>query len=106
MPADPTPVDELAGKLKRTEIQRSASSIPGREIVQVRTEIPAGVASGSCLALSAAAANIRANLKTPMPAKAGEVVSTLEGPYDAEHHLPRDHAHGDDQQRWLSDGRG
>jgi quercetin dioxygenase-like cupin family protein len=40
------PVDELAGKLKRTELQRSASSIPGREIVQVLTEIPAGVASG------------------------------------------------------------
>jgi quercetin dioxygenase-like cupin family protein len=38
--------DDLAGKLKRTEIQRSASSIPGREIVQVRTEIPAGVESG------------------------------------------------------------
>jgi quercetin dioxygenase-like cupin family protein len=38
--------DALAGKLKRTEIQRSASSIPGREIVQVRTEIPAGVESG------------------------------------------------------------
>src|SRR3954453_4417627 len=40
------PVDELAGKLKRTEIQHSASSIPGREIVQVLTEIPAGVDSG------------------------------------------------------------
>jgi quercetin dioxygenase-like cupin family protein len=40
------PVDELAGKLKRTEIQRQPSSIPGREIVQVLTEIPAGVASG------------------------------------------------------------
>jgi quercetin dioxygenase-like cupin family protein len=40
------PVDELAGKLKRTELQRSASSIPGREIVQVLTEIPDGVASG------------------------------------------------------------
>jgi quercetin dioxygenase-like cupin family protein len=40
------PVDELAGKLKRTQVQRSASSIPGREIVQVLTEIPAGVASG------------------------------------------------------------
>jgi quercetin dioxygenase-like cupin family protein len=38
--------DALAGKLHRTEIQRSASSIPGRIIVQVRTEIPAGVASG------------------------------------------------------------
>ena len=40
------PVDELAGKLKRTEIQHSPSSIPGREIVQVLTEIPAGVESG------------------------------------------------------------
>ena len=40
------PNDELATKLKRTEIQHSASSIPGREIVQVLTEIPAGVESG------------------------------------------------------------
>ncbi len=40
------PADALAGKLKRTELQRSASSIPGREIVQVLTEIPAGVESG------------------------------------------------------------
>ncbi len=40
------PVDELAGKLKRTELQSRASSIPGREIVQVLTEIPAGVESG------------------------------------------------------------
>ena len=40
------PADALAGKLHRTEIQRSTSSIPGRIIVQVRTEIPAGVASG------------------------------------------------------------
>ena len=38
--------DELAGKLKRTEIQRRSSSIPGREIVQVLTEIPCGVESG------------------------------------------------------------
>ncbi len=38
--------DELAGKLKRTEIQHKPSSIPGREIVQVLTEIPAGVESG------------------------------------------------------------
>lgn len=38
--------DELAGKLARREIQRSASSIPGREIVQVETWIPAGVESG------------------------------------------------------------
>jgi quercetin dioxygenase-like cupin family protein len=40
------PVDELAGKLKRTELQHKPSSIPGREIVQVLTEIPAGVESG------------------------------------------------------------
>ena len=39
-------VDELATALKRTELQRSASSVPGREIVQVLTEIPAGVESG------------------------------------------------------------
>ena len=43
---DPQPADALAGKLKRTELQRSTSSIPGREIVQVLTEIPAGVESG------------------------------------------------------------
>jgi hypothetical protein len=29
------PDDALAGKLKRTDLQHSASSIPGREIVQV-----------------------------------------------------------------------
>ena len=40
------PIDELAAKLKRTELQHSASSIPGREIVQVLTEIPANVESG------------------------------------------------------------
>ena len=38
--------DDLAGTLKRTELQRAPSSIPGREIVQVLTEIPAGVQSG------------------------------------------------------------
>jgi len=38
--------DELATTLKRTEVQRGASSIPGREIVQVLTEIPVGVESG------------------------------------------------------------
>lgn len=38
--------DELTSRLRRTEIQRSASSLPGREIVQVRTEIPCGVESG------------------------------------------------------------
>lgn len=42
----PQPGDALAGKLRRTEIQRAQSSIPGREIVQVLTEIPAGVESG------------------------------------------------------------
>ena len=40
------PADELTGTLKRTVLQRSASSIPGREIVQVLTEIPACVESG------------------------------------------------------------
>jgi quercetin dioxygenase-like cupin family protein len=47
---EPTPVlravDELAGTLTRTEVQRGASSVPGREIVQVLTEIPVGVESG------------------------------------------------------------
>jgi quercetin dioxygenase-like cupin family protein len=38
--------DALAGKLERTEVQRGMSSIPGREIVQVLTEIPVGVESG------------------------------------------------------------
>ncbi|MGK5683992.1 cupin domain-containing protein [Actinoplanes sp. URMC 104] len=38
--------DELAATLKRTETLRRSSSVPGREIVQVRTEIPAGVSSG------------------------------------------------------------
>jgi quercetin dioxygenase-like cupin family protein len=38
--------DGLAGRLKRTEIQHKGSSIPGREIVQVLTEIPCGVESG------------------------------------------------------------
>src|SRR3954465_5336670 len=40
------PADALAGKLKRTELQHKSSSIPGREIVQVLTEIPEGVESG------------------------------------------------------------
>jgi quercetin dioxygenase-like cupin family protein len=40
------PVDALAGTLKRTVLQQWPSSIPGREIVQVLTEIPAGVESG------------------------------------------------------------
>ena len=38
--------DALASKLERTELQHTASSIPGREIVQVLTVIPAGVESG------------------------------------------------------------
>jgi quercetin dioxygenase-like cupin family protein len=38
--------DDLAGTLKRTEVQRADSSIPGRIIVQVLTEIPEGVESG------------------------------------------------------------
>ena len=40
------PADALAATLTRTEIQRERFSVPGREIVQVRTEIPEGVASG------------------------------------------------------------
>src|SRR4051812_40712811 len=44
--SDVRPADALAGRLKRTELQRSPLSVPGREIVQVLTEIPAGVASG------------------------------------------------------------
>ena len=46
MSPDTAPTDALATKLRRTELQHSASSIPGREIVQVLTEIPAGVQSG------------------------------------------------------------
>jgi quercetin dioxygenase-like cupin family protein len=38
--------DELAGKLSRREVQRAPLSIPGREMVQVETLIPAGVESG------------------------------------------------------------
>jgi len=38
--------DALTRTLKRTELQHQTSSIPGREIVQVLTEIPAGVESG------------------------------------------------------------
>ncbi|WP_456844686.1 cupin domain-containing protein [Cellulomonas sp. P5_C6] len=40
------PIDELATKLKRTELQHQASSVAGRDIVQVLTEIPVGVESG------------------------------------------------------------
>jgi quercetin dioxygenase-like cupin family protein len=42
----PRPGDALAGTLKRTELQHQPSSIPGREIIQVLTEIPPGVQSG------------------------------------------------------------
>jgi quercetin dioxygenase-like cupin family protein len=38
--------DDLAGKLARREVQRSPSSMPGREIVQVESLIPPGVESG------------------------------------------------------------
>src|SRR5690349_18899059 len=41
-----SPADDLAATLKRTETLRRSSSVPGRDIVQVRTEIPAGVESG------------------------------------------------------------
>ena len=44
--APAAPADALAGTLRRTEIQRAALSVPNREMVQVRTEIPPGVASG------------------------------------------------------------
>src|ERR1700689_5642530 len=40
------PADALTSTLKRTELQHKPSSIPGREIVQVLTEIPCGVESG------------------------------------------------------------
>ncbi len=46
MSTDAKTRDDLAGRLKRTEIQHKPSSIPGREIVQTLTEIPAGVESG------------------------------------------------------------
>ena len=46
MSSNVTSADALAGKLKRTELQHEPSSIPGREIVQVLTETPAGVESG------------------------------------------------------------
>jgi quercetin dioxygenase-like cupin family protein len=45
-PADEGKRDDLAGKLARREIQRARLSIPGREMVQVETLIPAGVESG------------------------------------------------------------
>jgi quercetin dioxygenase-like cupin family protein len=40
------PADALSATLKRTVLQQRPSSIPGREIVQVITEIPPGVESG------------------------------------------------------------
>jgi quercetin dioxygenase-like cupin family protein len=40
------PADALSATLKRTVLQQRPSSIPGREIVQVLTEIPPGVESG------------------------------------------------------------
>lgn len=47
MTTDPAhPADALAATLIRTVVQRETFSVPGREIVQVRTEIPEGVASG------------------------------------------------------------
>jgi len=65
MDADGQQRDDLAGRLERVEVQRAASSIPGRTIVQVLTTIPEGVgyilagnvemriAGGSTLHLSA-----------------------------------------------------
>jgi quercetin dioxygenase-like cupin family protein len=38
--------DGLAATLQRTEVQRGALSVPGREVVQVLTLIPEGVQSG------------------------------------------------------------
>jgi quercetin dioxygenase-like cupin family protein len=38
--------DDLAGKLARRVVQRAPLSVAGRELVQVETEIPAGVESG------------------------------------------------------------
>lgn len=45
-PSTDSSADALTGTLKRTVLQQCPSSIPGREIVQVLTEIPAGVESG------------------------------------------------------------
>ena len=44
--ADKRTRDDLAGKLDRREVQHSLLSIPGREMVQVETLIPAGLESG------------------------------------------------------------
>jgi quercetin dioxygenase-like cupin family protein len=38
--------DALSARLVRREVQRAQLSIPGRDVVQVLTEIPPGVASG------------------------------------------------------------
>jgi quercetin dioxygenase-like cupin family protein len=38
--------DELTSRLHRTTLQQAPLSIPGREVVQVLTEIPVGVESG------------------------------------------------------------
>jgi hypothetical protein len=40
------PTNPLAGRLHRPELQHRPSSVPGRDIVQIRTEIPSGTASG------------------------------------------------------------
>jgi quercetin dioxygenase-like cupin family protein len=37
---------DLSPLIKRTQLQRAASSVAGRDIVQVRTEIPVGLHSG------------------------------------------------------------
>lgn len=42
----PQAEDALASSLMRREVQRAPLSIPQRDVVQVLTEIPAGVASG------------------------------------------------------------
>lgn len=42
----PPPGDQLVGRFVRREIQRAPSSVPGRDIVQVATELPVGVESG------------------------------------------------------------
>jgi quercetin dioxygenase-like cupin family protein len=44
--AQVTSQDELSTRLMRRELQRAPLSILGREVVQVETEIPPGVASG------------------------------------------------------------
>ncbi|CAA9228594.1 MAG: hypothetical protein AVDCRST_MAG41-803 [uncultured Corynebacteriales bacterium] len=46
MTSERPPADALTARLRRTELQREPSSVPGRVIVQVLTEIPEGVASG------------------------------------------------------------